>query len=226
MSKRDLTEALRALSLREGAELFGVADASGFLGEQYSGNRPQQIWGDFGCVVVVGVGLPKGCLAPLPKGRAEYTNTLLSATAILRILAFKLAKRIEREGFKATLVPSEGREFGYSYMDQALKGDVSLKYAAYLAGLGSYGLNHLLITESYGPRVRLTALLTDAPLKAGQPSKTDLTERCNQCLKCVEICPVNALTPKGEIHRERCHDYMFNTLGGLRCGLCVKVCPL
>jgi epoxyqueuosine reductase QueG len=45
-------------------------------------------------------------------------------------------------------------------------------------------------------------------------------------MKCIEVCPVDALTSEGVIHREKCAEYMFNVLGGLRCGLCIKVCPL
>ena len=34
-------------------------------------------------IIVVGVTIPNGCFEPLPKGRAEYTNTLMAGTATL-----------------------------------------------------------------------------------------------------------------------------------------------
>jgi len=46
----------------------------------------------------------------------------------------------------------------------------AIKYAAYLAGLGAYGINQLLITPQFGSRVRMTAILTDAPLESGTPA--------------------------------------------------------
>jgi len=41
------------------------------------------------------------------------------------------------------------------------KGGIFLKDAAVLAGLGTIGMNNLLITPEFGPRVRLRALLLD-----------------------------------------------------------------
>jgi len=173
------------------------------------------------------VPLLRGSLDALPKGRAEYTNSLLAATVTLRMISFRLARRIEDAGYMASIVPAEGSEFGYWYADrETLKADVSLRYSAYLAGLGRYGLNHSLITERYGPRVRFMGILTDAPLEPGVPCAGFAHERCSNCGRCVDICPVGALEKDGEIHREKCAQYMFKELGGLRCGLCLKVCPL
>lgn len=87
-------------------------------------------------------------------------------------------------------------------------------------------MNHLLITEDFGPKVRMTALLTDAPLESGTAELPFINQECKNCMKCIEICPAKALTSEGTIHRERCAEYMFNELGGLRCGLCIKICPL
>jgi epoxyqueuosine reductase QueG len=104
--------------------------------------------------------------------------------------------------------------------------DLSVKYAAYLAGLGSYGVNSLLLTPDHGPRVRLTAVLTNAELEPTGPSLPFADARCNDCLRCVPACPVRAINPDGVIDRQKCSEYMFTKLGGLRCGLCLKACPL
>jgi epoxyqueuosine reductase QueG len=223
-----MTRTLRETAMDRGADLFGVADADCFLSEDYLGNRPQTIMPAVRSVVVIGVAVPKGCLAHLPQGRAEYTNTLMAGTAMLRLIAFALARRIDREGYLATIAPTEGNEFGYWYADRStLKADLSIKYAAYCAGLGRFGRHHLLITDAFGPRVRMTAILTDAPLEADRPRSRNLVHaHCAECRICTEICPAGALLPDGSIDRQRCAEYMFTTLGGLRCGLCVKTCPL
>ena len=178
-------------------------------------------------VIVIGVAVPSGCIDHLPKGRAEYTNTLMAGTATLRVIAYRLAREIEKSGYKATIVPTEGSEFGYWYADRkTLMADTSIKYAAFCAGLGSFGINHLLITDAYGPRVRMTAIITDAPLSVCENAPRPLIyEGCRECMKCIEACPVTAFKADGTIDRHRCAEYMFQTLGGLRCGLCVKVCP-
>ncbi len=219
-----LDETLRTIAGDMGVEVFGIAAASGFDNPAYQGNRPQTIMPDVRSVIVIGVAVPRGCIEPLPNGRAEYTNTLLAGTVTLRAAAFRVAQTLEREGHKASIVPIEGSEFGYWYVDrETLKADVSIKYAAYLAGLGRYGVSNLLLIPGIGPRVRMTAVVTDAPLTSGSPS-ANLKADCTDCLRCVEACPADALHEDGSIERERCRDYMFNTLGGLRCGLCVKAC--
>lgn len=153
----------------------------------------------------------------------------MAATAILRIIAFQLAKIIEKEGYRATIVPTEGSEFGYWYADRkTLKANLSIKYAAYCVGLGNFGMNHLLITKDYGPRIRMTTILTDAPLEAeGKEAVLPfINEKCKSCMKCIEICPADAIFADGNIDRQKCAQYMFSELGGLRCGLCIKVCPM
>jgi len=211
-----------------GDDVVGVADPAGFLNPNYTGGRPQDFMPWIKSVIVLGVIIPKGCVDPLPNGRAEYTNTLMAGTATLRVMGFALIRDLEKKGYRAALVPSEGSEFGIWYTNrETLKSDISLKYAAWLAGLGEYGLNQLLITRETGPRIRLTAILTDAPFEPDRPTKESFVrQECASCQKCVKVCPVTALSADGTIRPHLCRDYLFSTLGGLRCGMCIRVCPL
>ncbi|MCI8773495.1 MAG: epoxyqueuosine reductase [Lachnospiraceae bacterium] len=112
----------------------------------------------------------------------------------------------------------------------------SFKYAAVNAGLGWIGKNDVLVTERYGPRVRLSAVLIDAPFVYG----SKMTEsRCPEgCTKCVDICPHKALTGRAwDIHSLRselidyhlCNrkrsDYIEKHGRKNACGLCMVVCP-
>ncbi|WP_292470286.1 4Fe-4S dicluster domain-containing protein [Methanolobus sp.] len=224
----NITENLKDMALELGTDFIGITGSSAFQSSDYVGNKPQDVMPDMKSVVILGVSVPNGAFDTLPKGRAEYTNTLMAATATLRVIAFQVAKFIERKGYKATIAPSEGSEFGYWYADrETLKADFSFKYASYHAGLGNFGMNHLLITKDFGPRIRMTAILTDAPFEDDEVIQLPLiNDACRGCMKCIEICPVDALTEEGVIHREKCAEYMFDVLGGLRCGMCLKVCPL
>ncbi len=222
-----MRRSLREAAMGLGAEVYGTAPAEGFLRERYTGGRPQDIMSDVRSVVVVGVPILGGSLEPLPRGRPEYTNSLLAATVTLRYISYALARRLERAGYRATIVPAEGSEFGYWYVDkEALRAGVSLRYAAYLAGLGRYGLSQNLITDQLGPRVRFMGIVTDAPLADGPGNEGELvSDRCRSCRRCIDACPVGALGADGTIDRQRCRAYMFDELGGLRCGMCLKACP-
>ncbi len=221
----DLCEELRTTSTAMGVEFFGIAPAAGFENADYQGNRPRGIMPAADSVIVLAVKVPRGCIEPLPQARAEYTNTLLAGTVTLRLAAFRLAQALESKGHRASVIPIEGSEFGYWYADkETLKADVSVKYAAYLAGMGRYGVSNLLLLPEIGPRVRMTAVVTDAVLEKGAPLQGFKDPRCEDCLACVKVCPAGALHADGSISRHGCKEYMFSTLEGLRCGLCVKAC--
>ncbi|MEM3526697.1 MAG: hypothetical protein QXV37_04710, partial [Candidatus Jordarchaeaceae archaeon] len=75
--------------------------------------------------------------------------------------------------------------------------------AAHYAGLGEIGLNGLLITPQYGPRVRLGALITNADLTPDDPFEEKLCKG-EECAICVKACPVGAISTKGEVNVFKC----------------------
>lgn len=120
--------------------------------------------------------------------------------------------------------------------EEELLAPFSFKYAATRAGLGWIGKNDVVITERYGPRVRLSAVLVDAPLPCGEP----ITEsRCpDDCRRCLDACPCKALRGvkwdatklREEIidyHRcNRMRSAFIPRLGRKSaCGLCLAACP-
>jgi len=87
----------------------------------------------------------------------------------LNQLASRLASFLQREGYRAFPIAAAERADG-----ETMRGLISHKLTAHLAGLGWIGKSCLLVTPEAGPRVRLDTVLTDAPLTPGQP----LEERC------------------------------------------------
>lgn len=67
------------------------------------------------------------------------------------------------------------------------KGGIFLKDAAVAAGIGVVGRSNLLVTETFGPRVRLRCLLVDADLPATGPAAVDPCEGCPE--PCRDACP-------------------------------------
>jgi ferredoxin len=108
------------------------------------------------------------------------------------------------------------------------------------AGLGEYGRHGLLITEEFGPRVRIGKIFTDLPLTHDQPKSFGVTEFCEICRRCSDACPVNAIPdgpPSAEVHNrsnirgvrkwtvdaEPCFRFWSNQNSD--CSICVRVCP-
>lgn len=112
----------------------------------------------------------------------------------------------------------------------------SFKFAAVHAGLGWIGKNDVVITQTYGPRVRLSAVLIDAPFAYGEKITESLCPE--HCKNCVDACPHKALqnvTWKTDSVRSDLIDYKLcnekrslsiKTLGRKHaCGLCMAACP-
>jgi epoxyqueuosine reductase len=167
-------------------------------------------------------------LGPTPPYYAEYKQV----NGLLDRLAAQTAQFLEQRGFKAKVRPATFEE------DKAhLAAKLPHKTAATLAGLGWVGKNGLLVTEKYGPAVRLATVLTDAPVTTGQPVIKSL---CRRCKSCIEACPARALTGKDwEPGRERetlvdayaCREMARKLTQRLLgeavsiCGLCITACP-
>jgi epoxyqueuosine reductase QueG len=105
----------------------------------------------------------------------------------------------------------------------------SHKSVAVIAGLGSFGLHHMVITDA-GCAGRFGSLVIDASLP---PSLAQPKERClyfydGSCLECVLHCPIGALDESGEIDKKRCQSHLREARKGPEslvqanvCGKCV-----
>ena len=110
------------------------------------------------------------------------------------------------------------------------------KTVAVRAGLGWIGKNCLLVTPQYGSAVRISSLLTNAPLETEQPV---LKSSCGACQACVKSCPAQAL--KGTlweagmarekiVNVEKCYQKQLEIMyerTGIKtdlCGKCFAVC--
>jgi ferredoxin len=124
------------------------------------------------------------------------------------------------------------REMGYNavcHIDG--ESQLVLPLAADKAGLGSIGWMGILLTKKYGPRVRLGAITTDAPIMASEIKDFNVLDFCKTCGKCVDICPSAAIAPlssvenaaKPSIDPGKCYKTWKEL--GTDCGVCLAVCP-
>lgn len=118
-----------------------------------------------------------------------------------------------------------------------LKARFSFKDAAANAGMGWIGKNDLLITEKYGPRVRLGAMLFNSGISFSMPKEAS---GCPEhCAVCVNACPFKLLSGanwRPGMKREDLIDYSACNAQRSKhkekhgrkssCGLCLVSCPI
>ena len=95
------------------------------------------------------------------------------------------------------------REMGYKAIAQTRKhvgsgegNDNTLlphKTVATRAGIGWIGKSALLVTEEYGSALRISSILTDAPLVSATAVNAS---KCGDCMICTKACPGEALSGK------------------------------
>jgi epoxyqueuosine reductase QueG len=143
---------------------------------------------------------------------SEYLNGRLNRAV------HELASYFRRQGYRSlplsAIAPTDQR---------FQEGLLSYKHVAEYAGVGSIGWHSMLITEQFGPRVRLACLLTEAPLES---SPRTLKTSCTGCGACIENCPAKAFrvpdrgTPYS-MNKFACRTYRQ---AGMTCSVCMKVC--
>ncbi len=228
-----LTERLRAEALSLGVNFFGVADLSS--AQEFIAEQGGEMIAQFPRAVSVGLTMPFAIVDQLPRHREKAVAMAYRSHSYdvlnrrLDDIASALAGTLQREGYRAFPVLSS-----QTVDEKNLRGLVSHKLAAHLAGLGWIGKSCLLVTPEVGPRVRWETVLTDAPLvSAGEPMEV----RCGKCRECVDACPPQAFTGRNFAESEprevrfdvfKCRNYQRERekeVGVSVCGMCVFVCP-
>ncbi len=219
--QEELKQALFSLLAEKGAKLMGVADLSGIVG------------GEMQTGISVAVPVPKNIVRNLKTAPTkEYYDAYYTLNAMLDDIVTCGAEFLKENEYQA-----------YANTTKVVKKDENWctplphKTVATQAGLGWIGKNCLLVTKEYGSAVRLSSLLTSAPLPAGTPINES---RCDGCMVCVRSCPARALTgalwnittSREELfHKEDCKKMQIQRMKqatGIEtdlCGLCFAVCP-
>ena len=129
------------------------------------------------------------------------------------LIGYKIAWRLHREGYRAFYLPAP-----FKQEPRFRTAPFYFMPAMYLAGMGQMGLNCSILTPEYGPRIWVTAIITNKELPAGQPIGSQYYEDCKNCMECVRRCPSHSLDGKGWKNVFRCASYGC-------CSTCLSVCP-
>ena len=161
----------------------------------------------------------------------EWVTAYRETNALIDRITAELVAALSRRGVRAAAQPAT-----HNFDPRTLASRWSHKSAAAAAGLGSFGLHRMLITER-GCAGRCGSLVLDASL--GPPAPAVAPNRClffhdGSCRACVERCPTGALWSgrPGEpnLDRHRCYTRLLEVearTGADCCGLCaVGPCAL
>ena len=220
---RQLEYRLRRQLQKMGADLIGIGDVSDLAPDGY----PRTI--------AIAKALPLHVLEQeVPNGPTqEYINCYREINIQLDAMADAAEILLQQEGYRAHALSRKN----INWDRIAFSTPFPYKTSATRAGLGWIGKCALLVTPEFGSGIRLTSVLTDAPLPTAEAV---LKSRCGACTACVDICPAGAITNTlwhTEISRAelvdvyRCdqiaRDIAEEKLGErtTMCGKCFAACP-
>ncbi|HOW23821.1 MAG TPA: 4Fe-4S binding protein [Sedimentibacter sp.] len=132
----------------------------------------------------------------------EWLHGRIDGHEFMREFSLFLNSRLNDEGYKS-LVPGLDSRF----KSTGFTSNWSERHAAYICGLGTFGLSKGIITEK-GTAGRFGSIVTELRLKPDIKKYNSIYEYCINCGVCAENCPAEAIsTEKGKDHK-RCSDFL------------------
>lgn len=133
---------------------------------------------------------------------------------------------IEGLGYQAA--QPDGSRSG-TLSSERIYSDWSMRHMAVMAGLGTFGLNNLLITEN-GCCGRMSSVVCNLPVTpdGSLPEEACLHKRTGGCGACIRNCPTGALSEHDAFRRRDCWAHLQSfkgTVGATACGKCITGLP-
>lgn len=214
---------LKQLLLGQGAAVVGFGDISELINKQECDMK-------YGVSVVVS--MTPSIVKNIENGPTEeYYLEYKRLNSLLDHLVINGATFLESKGFKALAQTTTSVKEFDNYRTL-----IPHKSFATRAGIGWIGKCALLATEEYGSAIRISSILTNAPLQVSAPINC---AKCHSCMICVNACPAGAASgDQWNVKKDR--DEFFNpvlcrTQARVRaakigiestiCGKCIQVCP-
>lgn len=181
--------------------------------------------------------IPRGCHNAIAMAVAMDYNLIRSSPTAAAAAAS--GQGYSQMAFIANALATFIRSLGYRAIPCGNDTALSIPIAM-AAGLGEWSRMGLLVTEKFGPRVRLLKVFTDMPLKHDEFRPFGAVEFCQTCKICATHCPSRAI-PDGDmtdegpnisshsgilkwyIDGERCYSFWAKNRMG--CAVCIRVCP-
>ena len=136
-----------------------------------------------------------------PFAARSWAEAYVTTNRLIESVNIRLKACLEQAGHQAAITPAT-----HNFDTQRLVSGWSHKHVAYIAGLGTFGINHLLITRA-GCCGRLGSLITSMPLPPAPRPHEEwcLTKAGRKCLACVAKCSYGALH-ENRFDRHACYE--------------------
>lgn len=157
------------------------------------------------------------------KVASSWAQAYVDTNQLIGELCQELHDFLTEKGYKTSWQPAT-----HNFDPVSLEAKWSHRSVAYLAGMGSFGLNRMLITPA-GCAGRFGSVVTSAVIAPSAFAEVEycLYKKNKTCTYCIDHCPSGALTLQG-IDKERCYAHLlkvaehFTDLGLCDvCGKCV-----
>ena len=206
--KREVTEAGTVTGYREPLVGFAAADDPRFADLRHvvepTHMMPQDLL--LGAKSVVSFFLPfdlqvvEANAQHREKVAREWAEAYVETNALIERITTHLIELLAKRDIRAAAEPPTD-----NFDPVTLTSRWSHKSVAVIAGLGSFGLHHMVITDA-GCAGRFGSLVIDVdlPVIPSEPKERCLYFHDGSCLECVLRCPVDALDQNGDIDKQRC----------------------
>ena len=224
------THNIKQFILDQGASLVGFTDIKS-LDELKT--YPDNLMDNFNSAISIAANIPSAVFDTIiDKPTPIYASFYGVANDLLDKITLQTSVKLQNDGHLALPIPASK----YA-TDDNLHGSLPHRAVALKAGLGWIGKSSLLITNEFGPRVRLATILTTAEFNTDK----ELENLCGTCEECMIACPAEAIkgvnttdyykTPDDALHFDKCFGLLkkeFTKLPNIKrmiCGVCIAACP-
>ncbi len=130
----------------------------------------------------------------------QWASAYIETNTLIDKINEEIRVYLEEKGFKSAIVPAT-----HNFSEETLMSQWSHRHVAYIAGMGTFGINNMLITDS-GCCGRVGTLVTNLKVKADKKIEVEncLYKHKGTCGVCVGKCQFGALTFDG-YDRRKCY---------------------
>jgi len=241
MKTKSLNDQMNELLVDNGASLVGFADLRGLYCDADVTKLPRSEDSQtepfdvprYENGVAIAVAIPPEIVRGIKNAPTmAYYDAYHALNDKLDALANLCAEHLRKSGYNAyPQTVSATKEYG------VFRTIMPHKTVALHAGLGWIGKSALFVTERFGSAIRLTSVLTDAPLDC---AARVIQPKCGGCTICADACPAGAISGalwsagkdrEDFFHAMDCRlkarEIAAKTLDKkiTLCGKCIEVCP-